>query len=343
MSPKGCEQKQPLPMPPEYSTKQNFRQGAEAELPFDPAIVDKFDYFPYPSTQGPQPTEAGMNPTLEASLRQAYEDFASTKGRRIIPGLNETPSQEFLDNILHRATILPRLQLESPEVQALIYILGTESATGDYHRVLSRTSSGRARAFQGIARFMGDWSPEEVMHGKVLTAYLQGRGIGTSRLIVPKPTFAWEVKKHVQALWSWGFPLPFTTLHMLVGYTTEMLARITYKELAEHFNCALFSELAEGIIRDENRHAGFYYNAARILLLTSEPLQRFMGPFLQATWKPPGMSEKESSGEARALKDLYRVGNTAEGFRETSRKISRLPGLSQVDLAATLERRLASL
>ena len=213
-------------------------------------------------------------------------------------------------------------------VPVLLYMRDVETFTTMYFDELKRTPTGKDPI---IRRFMERWESEETLHGELLNRFVNETGFATPANW-KKTAFAnlprgYKVKARLQTAITNLTGKHFTAVHMTWGAIQELSTLSGYERLWHLGKHPVLEYILRGIVREEARHALFYWSLAKIRLAES-PIRQQLARFLVSTfWTPVGQGAKLPEDTNVVIKAVFR---DEEGLKlmdqRVTKRIQQLPG-----------------
>ena len=236
-------------------------------------------------------------------------------------------SQAFLDSIpwseVRKHEIKPEL------IGVLYYMRDVEKLTDVYFKELERTPTGKNAPVQA---FMERWRDEESLHGDLLNRFLEEAGYPTDEKWYEKVKASIPLSNRLQAyvtqpLLSVGFGRDFSAVHMTWGAINEYSTMNGYSRMRDMAKHPTLDYMLDGIMREESRHAQFYWRVAKTMLDGSPYRQKLARFFIDSFWVPVGEGSKRKQDTAMVVRTLF---GGEEGMRFFDSRVTsivrRLPG-----------------
>lgn len=219
-------------------------------------------------------------------------------------------------------------QIDPAFAPVLTYMRDVEMFTEIYADELMKGAAGQEPA---IRAFMERWSAEEPTHAELLNRFLEEAGFDPSqqwkqeaKQAIPKSHF---IMKPLTELISHGFGKKFCSVHMTWGAINEYSTLLGYKRLWEAAGHPVLEKILRGIVREEARHALFYWSVARMELersLFCQKLARFM---IDRFWTPVGQGLKPKEDANLVIRTLFSGVDGIEFMdKHVNDRIAKLPG-----------------
>lgn len=215
-------------------------------------------------------------------------------------------------------------------VPVLLYMRDIERFTSMYYEELMQTPTGKNPS---VKQFLDRWSTEEPLHGELLNRFLNEAGHETPTNWFEQAkanlTLGYRIKSFLQPLITNLMGRHFSSVHMTWGSIHELSTLSGYERLwriAEH---PVLEHILRAIVREEARHALFYWSVARIQLEQSKFRQQLSRFMVEHFWEPVGQGEKPASYTNLVISTLFKG---QEGFdiiqQRINRRVSELPGFA---------------
>jgi hypothetical protein len=229
-----------------------------------------------------------------------------------------------------------RHELRPEFVPVLLYMRDIEKFTTMYYDDLMKTPTGKNSVNR---RFMDRWSTEEPVHGDLLHRFLGEAGVPISDRWFEEARARLGLKYRVQAFLQprvtnlWGEK--FSAVHMTWGAIQELSTLSGYERLSRLAGHPVLSHIVGGIMREEARHALFYWSIARLELMKSESRQRLARFLVERLWAPVGEGEKARSETNYLIRMLFAGEQGSDLYRKrVNDRIAQLPGFEGFTRAA---------
>lgn len=229
-----------------------------------------------------------------------------------------------------------RYELHPRFVPVLLYMRDIEKFTTMYYEDLMKTPTGKNRVNR---QFMDRWSTEEPVHGDLLNRFLNEAGIPTSDKWFEEARGRLGLRYRVKAFFQpyitnlWGER--FSAVHMTWGAIQELSTLSGYERLSKLAGHPVLAHVLAGIMREEARHALFYWSVARIELLKSESRQKLARFLVDRLWAPVGEGEKATGETNYLIRMLFAGDQGSELFRKrVNDRVAQLPGFEGFTRAA---------
>lgn len=229
-----------------------------------------------------------------------------------------------------------RHELRPEFIPVLLYMRDIEKFTTMYYEDLMKTPTGRNPVNKA---FMDRWSAEEPVHGDLLNRFLNEAGYPTSDKWYEEARSRLGLKYRVQAFLQpyvtnlWGDK--FSAVHMTWGAIQELSTLSGYERLSKLAGHPVLSHIVGGIMREEARHALFYWSIARIELMRSESRQKLARFLVDKLWAPVGEGEKTRDESNYLVRMLFAGEQGSELYRKrVNDRIAQLPGFESFTRAA---------
>ncbi len=217
----------------------------------------------------------------------------------------------------------------APELAPVLrYMRDIETFTTMYADELRRTPTGKDPV---VKRFMERWETEETLHGELLNRFLNEAGFVTpsdwkdQSFAAISPEYRRSAKLTTSITNLVG--KNFSAVHMTWGAIQELSTLSGYERLwhlAEH---PVLEKILRAIVREEARHALFYWSLARIRLAESKWRQELAKFLVNHFWTPVGQGAKPKADTDYVIKTVFqgKEGLALMDSRVTKR-IQQLPG-----------------
>lgn len=211
----------------------------------------------------------------------------------------------------------------------LVYMRDVERYTEVYYEELLKTPTAKEPA---IRSFLERWSMEEPLHGDLLHRFMEETGAPVSEKWFEsvRKNIPWSkrIMKGVQPLIANAVGKDFAAVHMTWGAVQEFSTLNSYHQLVQKDVHPVLTHILRGILREEARHAFFYWSIARIKLLRSRFPQQMTRFLFKRFWQPVGQDIKSARDTNLVISTLF-AGE--EGIRimdqRVNQQLERLPGM----------------
>ena len=217
-------------------------------------------------------------------------------------------------------------------VPILRYMRDVENFTTIYYEELVSGPTGKNPY---IKRFMDRWKSEEPTHAALLHRFLHEAGFEDTT-DVPAATpqdvpFGKKLVKPIKSLFTKLFGDHFGAVHMVWGAINEQCTLIGYKRLWERADHPVLEEILRAIVREEARHAFFYWSVARIHLLRAPFTRRLSRFVINRFWSPVGQGMKPKDEINHVIRFLFPDKDGVQFFHQhVNERIARLPGFAKL-------------
>lgn len=229
---------------------------------------------------------------------------------------------------------IPKHQIAKNLIPVLQYMRDIEAYTEVYYEELMATPTGKNPA---IRAFMERWVGEEPTHARLLHRFLEAAAEGTESLQEWKSHLRERIpasytRNGVAKRWlAKLFGKRFGAIHMVWGAINEHSTLVGYKRLWEQAKHPVLEQILRGIVREEARHALFYWSVARIYLQRYKhmrPVTRFV---VNRFWSPVGQGIKPRELTDYVVNQLFH-GKDGVAFvdKHVNDRIAQLPGLEEL-------------
>jgi len=238
-------------------------------------------------------------------------------------------SQAYLDSIpwneVRNHEIKPEL------VGVLYYMRDVEKMTDVYFDELRRTPTGKNAPVQA---FMERWRTEESLHGDLLNRFLEEAGYPSDEKWYDKVKASIPLGNRIrtvvtQPLLTLGFGRDFSAVHMTWGAINEYSTMNGYSRMRELAKHPVLDHMLDGIMREESRHAQFYWRVAKTMLDGSPYRQKISRFFIDNFWTPVGEGSKRREDTSMVCRTLF---GGEDGMRYFDGRVGsiirRLPGFA---------------
>ena len=222
-------------------------------------------------------------------------------------------------------------------IPVLRYMRDIEACTEVYYQELCKSPTAKNKA---IRRFMDRWSKEEPTHAELLHRFLSEAGIqeeSWKQTVFGSISKQYRVKAFLQMCLAHVVGKRFGAVHMVWGAINEYCTLIGYKRLWEKAKHPVLEYILRAIVREEARHAFFYWSVARIYLdrhRLMRPVTRFI---INHFWSPVGQGIKPKEAANYLVKQLFDGKDGLDFIHiHVNQRIAQLPGLD--DLIRITER-----
>ncbi|HTK59699.1 MAG TPA: ferritin-like domain-containing protein [Candidatus Baltobacteraceae bacterium] len=236
-------------------------------------------------------------------------------------------SKTYLDSIpwheVRNHEIKPEL------IGVMYYMRDVEKLTDVYFAELQKTPTGKNAPIQA---FMERWRTEESLHGDLMNRFLEEAGYPSDEKWFDKvkASIPFSNRLHTavtQPLLTIGFGRDFSAVHMTWGAINEYSTMNGYSRLREMARHPVLDRMLDGIMREESRHAQYYWRTAKTMLDDSPYRQKLARFFIDRFWTPVGEGSKPRRDTAMVVRTLF---GGDEGLRKFDGSVSsiirRLPG-----------------
>ena len=134
----------------------------------------------------------------------------------------------------------------------------------------------------------------------------------------------------------------FGAIHMTWGAVNEWTTQAAYSRLATLADHPVLTELLHRIMRQEGRHIDFYSTQASRRLASSQRARRVTRAALKRFWRPVGSDLMPPSEVRFMAAHLFGGPDGGAMCDRIDRRVDRLPGLSDLHLAARAAAALAA-
>jgi rubrerythrin len=223
-------------------------------------------------------------------------------------------------------------ELDPVLVPIITYMRDVETYTTVYHKEMCASPTGKDPY---IREFMDRWVTEEPLHGELLNRFMEEAGVKPKddwkNDIMRALTVPYRINKKLQAMVTGAFGSHFSAVHMTWGAINEQSTLIGYRRLWELAKHPVLEQILRGIVREEARHAFFYWNVARIRMLNSPFRQGLTRFIINHFWSPVGQGLKKKEETDQVIGTLFggKDGVSVMDSLVTSR-IRQLPGFENV-------------
>lgn len=229
-------------------------------------------------------------------------------------------------------------ELADTFVPTIIYMRDIEKLTELYYQELAKTKTIKD---PHIKVFMEQWRTEESLHGDLLNRFLEEMGLSSdahwferARKNIPRTR---QIKSKMDPLVRFVLGANITAIHMTWGAINEYSTLNGYSRLSTLAQHPVLSIILEGIMREEARHARFYWHMARFKLASSDQAQKISRFIIDHFWSPVGQGEKHKRETNQVIKSLYSGTEGVNIFdRTVTSLIKQLPGFK--DFSKTTDR-----
>lgn len=259
-----------------------------------------------------------MDASLEERLQSVFEWY--DKEPRYLRG-------EVLESIPWHEV---RNRQVPPEIIAVMYYFrDVEKLTDVYFRELQKTPTGQNKPVQA---FMERWRHEESLHGDLLNRFLEESGYPSGDDWFEKVKRAIPLSNRLrtgltQPILTLAFGKDFSAVHMTWGAINEYSTMNGYARLRELAKHPTLDYMLDAIMREESRHAQFYWRAAKEMLDASPYRQKLARFFIDTFWTPVGEGSKPMTETAKVINALFKGEEGLKFFDgRVSSIIRKLPG-----------------
>lgn len=215
-------------------------------------------------------------------------------------------------------------------VPTLIYMRDVEKFTELYYRELAKTKTIRD---PHIKIFMEQWQTEEDLHGDLLNRFLEEMNLSSdahwfeqAKKKIPR---LHRIKSKIDPLVRFVLGSKITAVHMTWGAINEYSTLNGYSRLSQLAKHPVLATILGGIMREEARHARFYWRMAQFKLATSNQAQRITRFIIDRFWVPVGQGEKSKEDANQVVRSLYSGRDGIKIFDQTvTSLVKQLPGFS---------------
>lgn len=225
-----------------------------------------------------------------------------------------------------------RTPLNEAFLPVILYMRDIERFTSVYYEQLLQTPTSKDPV---IRPFIDQWSAEEPLHGDLLNRFLEEAGHPISEAwyedMRRKLPAKYDRNQHVSQFVSRCVGTRFTAVHMTWGAIQEFTTLNGYQRLWEKAGHPVLEQILRGIVREEARHAFFYWSMARIKLLRSSFSQALTRFLVDRFWQPVGQGAKSALESQYLIRTLF-AGEEGVDFvdKRVNAQLQRLPGMEQL-------------
>jgi rubrerythrin len=218
--------------------------------------------------------------------------------------------------------------LDARLVPVIRYMRDIETFVPLYYAELMASPTGKD---PHIRKFMERWAEEEPTHGLLLDRFLKEAGADSDpqwkEHAFANIPFVCKINRQVKWLASHLIGKPFCAVHMTWGAINEQTTLIGYKRLWETAKHPVLEHILRGIVREEARHALFYWSMARVKLLKYPVGKKIARALIDRLWAPVGEGEKPKDEADYVIAMLFK-GEEGIRFahRHVTERIAQLPG-----------------
>lgn len=254
---------------------------------------------------------------LFQSERDALDWFQS--GERVL-------TKSFLDSIeWHKVKDTPFDERLLPVVQ---YMRDIETMTEVYFEELMASATGKDPV---IRAFMEQWVSEEPLHGELLNRFMEEAGYPSDadwkQQGFDAISWRYKVKNKLVQFMTLPFGKRFTSVHMTWGAINEYSTLTGYRRLWESAKHPVLESILRGIVREEARHAHFYWSVARIHLAQRMGDRRLARFIVDRFWSPVGQGIKPVTETNLVISTLFSGQDGLEAMRRfVNDRVAQLPG-----------------
>jgi hypothetical protein len=241
------------------------------------------------------------------------------------------------ERIVNKAFIdaIPWSQVKDYELDAallpvLVYMRDVERLTEVYYDELVRTPTAKD---PWVKAFLERWRTEEPVHGDLLNRFLMEAGYPTTDkwydAVRKKIPLSYRITQKIEPLITNAVGKHFSAVHMTWGAVQEFSTLTGYHQLVRKGAHPVLTQILSGIMREEARHAFFYWSVARIKLTNSPFRQKLTRYLIDKFWAPVGQGPKSVVDTNFVIATLF---GGEEGVRIMDQRVSsqleRLPGMA---------------
>lgn len=239
-------------------------------------------------------------------------------------------TKEFIDHIpWHEVKNHP---LDERFLPVITYMRDIETMTEVYFEELMKSPTAKDPI---IRNFMEQWVTEEPVHGEMLNRFMEEAGYPSDKDWKQQGFDAISLGYKARSVLSRAITLPFgkrfTSVHMTWGAINEYSTLTGYRRLWEMAGHPVLEHILRGIVREEAKHAMFYWSVARINLRNSAFRQKLARYIVDRFWSPVGQGIKSEEDSNLVIKTLFAGRDGVDTMkRYVNDRVAQLPGFEDL-------------
>lgn len=223
---------------------------------------------------------------------------------------------------------IKKYPLDPKFLPVLRYMRDVEKFTEIYVHELRKTPTAQDPV---IARFLERWSKEEDLHGELLNRFLVEAGMPQDDAWFVKAKanipLSYRITSPITTFFTNFFGHDFTAVHMTWGAIQELSTLSGYERLWTLAKHPVLEHILRGIVREEARHALFYWSVADIKLKEKPFRQKLARVLVDKFWTPVGQGAKRKKDTNYVISTLFQGPKGIELMdRRVNQRIEQLPG-----------------
>jgi rubrerythrin len=217
-------------------------------------------------------------------------------------------------------------------VPIITYMRDVETYTKVYYEEMCESPTGRD---PHVRAFMDRWATEEPLHGELLNRFMEEVGVKAQpdwkKEIMRVLTVPYHISRVLRSAVTGAFGKHFSAVHMTWGAINEQSTLIGYRRLWELAKHPVLEYILRAIVREEARHAFFYWNVARINMINSPFRQGLSKYVIDRFWSPVGQGLKKKVDTDVVIRTLFKGADGLALMKAlVSDRIRQLPGMEEL-------------
>lgn len=233
-----------------------------------------------------------------------------------------------------------RTPIDPTFIPVLQYMRDIETFTTLYRDQLMKSASGKNPV---IVSFLNRWAEEEPTHGALLNRFMEEAGYPAerdwNRALFTRLPDSYHRRHRMRMSLTSVFGSRFSAVHMTWGAIQEHLTLTGYVRLWTLAKHPVLETILRAIVREEARHALFYWSIAKLKLDASGFCRRLARTLVDRFWKPVGEDVKTPAETNTLLHTLFSGHSGIEHLTaHVNNRIAQLPGF---ETFSTVSRRVS--